>query len=67
MPLVVEFLVLTGCPSPNGSNGEPDLSRHIETVDTDGGSYTFIALDGSGRPHISYTDASGLKYTRYGE
>ena len=33
----------------------------IEVVDLDGGAFSSLALDGSGRPHISYS-GSGLKY-----
>ena len=34
----------------------------ITTVDTAGGKYTSIALDGNGRPHISYAAIGDLKY-----
>ena len=64
VPLVVAFLALTGCPSPNGSNGpngEPDLSWHIETVDPDGGSYTSITLDGNG-----FRSEGGMKINSHG-
>ncbi len=70
IPLLVVFMVFTGCPTPDGSNGEPGepgLIWHIDAVDTDAWTYTSIALDDSGYPYISYGAAGqgGVKFVRW--